>query len=109
MGSSGRSFSSSSMDAGRGLTAIGLSAVFCSVLAVFLVIFGSEAAEGAPFCSHTVLGTGVRLDLRRIMLEDRPYGVDPSKKKKWGAKTAKPWHANRAQISPARGIKLRGC
>jgi hypothetical protein len=48
-----------------------LSVVFSSIRAVFLVIFGSEAAEGAPFSSQIVLGTGVRLDLRRLMLEDR--------------------------------------
>ena len=64
MGSSGRSVSSSSRASGRGPTAIGLSAVFCSVLAVFLVILTSKAAEGAPFCFQGVLGTGVRLDLR---------------------------------------------
>jgi hypothetical protein len=50
---------------------IGLSAVFCSVRVVFLVIFGSEAAEGALFCSQIVFGTSVRLDLRKLMLEDR--------------------------------------
>ena len=50
VGSSGRSFSSSSMDVKRGPTVIGLSAVFYSVLEVFLVIFGSEAVEGMPFC-----------------------------------------------------------
>jgi hypothetical protein len=82
VGSSGRSFSSSSAVSGRGLIAIGLSAVFCSVLAAFLVILGSEAAEGAPFSSQIVLGTGVRLDLRTIMLEDRSNGVVQIKKKK---------------------------
>jgi hypothetical protein len=50
----------------------GLSAVFSTVQAVFLVIFGSEAAEGAPFSSHIVLGTDVRLLLRGAMPEDRP-------------------------------------
>jgi hypothetical protein len=65
----------SSRASGRGPTVIGLSAVFCSVLAVFLVILGSKDAEGAPFCSQGVLGTGVRFNLRRIMLTDRPYGV----------------------------------
>ena len=53
---------------------MGLSAVFSCVRAVFIVIFGSEAAEGAPFSSQMVLGTGVRLDLRRTMLEDRSKG-----------------------------------
>jgi hypothetical protein len=52
---------------------MGLSAVFSSVRAVFLVIFGSEAAEGAPFSSYIVLGTGVRLERRRIMLEYRLF------------------------------------
>ena len=61
---------------------IGLSAVFCTVRAVFLVILGSEAAEGALFSSHIVLGTGIRLDLRKLMFEDRPYGVVPSRNKK---------------------------
>jgi hypothetical protein len=55
----------------RELITIGLSAVFCAVLAVFLVILGLEAADGAPFSSYVVLGTGVRSDRRRIMLEDR--------------------------------------
>jgi hypothetical protein len=41
----------------------------------FLAILGSEAAEGAPFSSQIVLSIGVRLDLRKIMVEDRPYGV----------------------------------
>jgi hypothetical protein len=54
---------------------MGLSVVFCSVLAASLVILGSEAAEGAPFTSQIVLGTGIRLDLRRIMFRDRLFGV----------------------------------
>ena len=77
------------MDVRRGPTAIGLSAVFCSVLAFFLIIFRSEAVEGAPFYSQIVLGTGVRLDLRRIMLKDRPYGVILLFREKKGAKTIK--------------------
>jgi hypothetical protein len=36
---------------GRGLTAIGVSAVSCAVLAVFLIILGFKAAEGVPFYS----------------------------------------------------------
>jgi hypothetical protein len=51
VGSSGRSCSLISGISGRGLIMISLSAVFCSILAVFLVIFGSEAAEGALFSS----------------------------------------------------------
>jgi hypothetical protein len=50
----------------------GLSAVFSTVQAVFLVIFRSKAAEGAPFSSYIVLSTGVRLLLRGAMPEDRP-------------------------------------
>jgi hypothetical protein len=81
VGSSGRSFSSSLTASRREPTAIGFSAVFCSVQAVFLVILGSEAAEGAPFSSQIVLSTGVRLDLRKVMFEDRSCGfVLPSKK-----------------------------
>jgi hypothetical protein len=41
----------------------------------FLVILGSEAAEGAPFSSQIVLGFSVRLDLRKSMVEDRLNGV----------------------------------
>jgi hypothetical protein len=60
-----------------------LNDVFCFVLTVFLIILESTAAEGAAFSSHLVAGTGVRLDLRRIMLEDRAYGpVLPKPKKK---------------------------
>jgi hypothetical protein len=47
------------------------------------MILGSEAAEGAPFSFYIIFGTGVRLDLRRIMLEDRSYSAVHSKKKKW--------------------------
>jgi hypothetical protein len=86
--SSGRSFLSSSIAIKRRSTATGLSAVSCAVLAVFLIILGSKAAEGAPFCSQGVLDTSIRLDLRRIMLEDRLYGVVPFRKK-LGAKSAK--------------------
>jgi hypothetical protein len=50
---------------------IGLSAFFCSVLAAFLVVLGSETAEGASFSSQIVFGTGVCFDLREIMFEDR--------------------------------------
>jgi hypothetical protein len=62
---------------------MGLSAVFCSVLAAFLVILGSKVAKGAPFSFQIVLSTGVRLDLRRIILKDRPYGVHLQKKIIW--------------------------
>jgi hypothetical protein len=86
-----------------GLIAMGLSAVFCPVLAVFWVIFGSEAADGAPFSSHVVLGTGVRSDLRRIMFEDRSYGAVLPQEKKC-PKTIKSWHANRAPLLTTRGI-----
>jgi hypothetical protein len=68
----------------NGPVLIGLSAVFSSVRAVFLVILGSEAAEGALFSSHIVLGTGVRLDRRRAMLEDRPHSVVPAAQQKMG-------------------------
>jgi hypothetical protein len=66
-----------------------LNDVFCFVLTVFLVILGSTAAEGAAFSSHLVVGTGVRLDLRRIMLEDRAYGPLPHENEKKVAKAAK--------------------
>jgi hypothetical protein len=52
---------------------MGLSAVFSSVRAVFLVIFGSEATEGAPFSSYIILSTGIRLERRRTMLEYRLF------------------------------------
>jgi hypothetical protein len=35
------------------------------------MIFKSKAAEEAPFSSYIILGTGVRLLLRRAMPEDR--------------------------------------
>ena len=35
---------------------MGYSAVFCAVRAVFLVILGSKAAEGAPFASQVAIG-----------------------------------------------------
>jgi hypothetical protein len=47
------------------------------------VILGSEAAEGASFSSQTDLGTGVRFDLPRIMLEDRQNIVVHAE---WGEK-----------------------
>jgi hypothetical protein len=72
-----------------------LNDVFCFVLTVFLIILGSTAAEGAAFSSHLIAGTGVRLDLRRIMLEDRAYGPVPPKNEKKVAKTKYSWHANR--------------
>jgi hypothetical protein len=78
-----------------------LNNVFCFVLTVFLMILESTAAEGAAFSSYLVAGTGVRLDLRRIMLEDRAYGPVPPKPKKklprpqTSAKTKYSWHANR--------------
>jgi hypothetical protein len=56
-------------------TAMSLRAVFCVVLAAFLGILGSKAAEGAPFSSYFTVGTGVCLDLCRIMFEDRLYNV----------------------------------
>jgi hypothetical protein len=59
------------------------------------MILGSTAAEGAAFSSHFIAGTGVHLDLRRIMLEDRAYGPVPPKNKKKVAKTKYSWHANR--------------
>jgi hypothetical protein len=83
---------------------MGLSAVFCSVLAASLVTFRSEAAEGAPFCSQVVLGTGVRLDLRRILFEDRPFGVILLHLIENDAKTSRSWHHNTVRVSPACGI-----
>jgi hypothetical protein len=65
------------------------------------MILESTAVEGAAFSSHLVAGTSVRLDLRRIMLEDRVYGPVPPKLKKklprpqTSAKTKYSWHANR--------------
>jgi hypothetical protein len=53
------------------------------------VILGSEAAEGAPFSSQIVLGTGVRLDLRRIIFEDTLYSAVLLPKTKQNAKIAK--------------------
>jgi hypothetical protein len=96
IGSSGRSYSLILGISGRGLIMIGLSAVCCSVLAVFLVIFGSEAAEGALFSSQIVLGTGVRFDLRGIMLEDRRNSVIHAELEEINAKTIKSWHVSGA-------------
>jgi hypothetical protein len=72
-----------------------LNDVFCFVLTVFLIILGSTAAEGAAFSFYLFAGTGVRLDLRRIMLEDRAYGPVLPKNEKKVAKTKYSWHANR--------------
>jgi hypothetical protein len=83
---------------------IGLRAVFCSVLIVFLVIFGSEAAEGAPFSSQVVLGTGVRFDLRRIMLKDRRDSVVHAELGEINAKTIKSWHMNGALPGAMRAL-----
>ena len=74
---------------------MGLSAVFSTVRTIFLVIFGFEAAEGAPFSSHIVLGTGVRLLLRRAMPEDRSNSDVHE-----NAKTHNSWHANRRRFHP---------
>jgi hypothetical protein len=52
---------------------MGLSAVFASVREVFLVIFKSEATEGPPFSSYIILGTGIRLERRRIILKYRLF------------------------------------
>ena len=57
----------------RGI-ATGFNAVFSTVRADFLLNFGSEAAEGAPFCSHTVRSFRVR-SLRRKSIEG--YGGGP--------------------------------
>jgi hypothetical protein len=56
--------------------------VFCFVFAVSLSILESEAAEGAFVSSHLVVDTGVRLDLRKIMLEDRANSIILPKKEK---------------------------
>jgi hypothetical protein len=78
-----------------------LNDVFCFVLTVFLIILGSTAAEEAAFSSYLIAGTGVRLDLRRIILKDRAYRPIPPKPKKKlprpqiSAKTKYSWHANR--------------
>jgi hypothetical protein len=83
------------------LIVIDLNDVFCFVLTVFLMILESTAAEEEPFSSYLIVGTGVRLDLRRIMLEDRAYRPVPPKTKKklprpqTTAKTKYSWHANR--------------
>ena len=69
--SSGRAFSSSLIVSERGPIAIGLRTVFCVVQTVFLMILGSEVVEGTSFSFYIVLGTGVHLDLHRIILEDR--------------------------------------
>jgi hypothetical protein len=65
-----------------------LNEVFCFVFAVSLIILESEAAEGAVVSFHLVVGTGVRLDLHKIMLEDRANSIILPKKGKKGAKTA---------------------
>jgi hypothetical protein len=44
-----------------------LSAVFFSVRAFFFVIFGSLAAEGAPFSSYIVAGFSLRSDLHNYI------------------------------------------
>jgi hypothetical protein len=59
-----------------------------AVLAVFLVILGSLAAEGAPFASQIVLGTGLRGVLRKSMLKIASWMLF-SKKEKEVAKTHK--------------------
>jgi hypothetical protein len=56
----------------RELIIIGLSAVFSTVQAVFLVIFRSKAAEGALFSFYIILDTSIRLLLRGVIPEDRP-------------------------------------
>jgi hypothetical protein len=93
-----KGFLLSSIASGKGPIAIGLSAVCCSVLAVFQVIFRSEAAEGAFFSSHIVLGTGVRFDLCKIILEDRVNGVVRFKTEKKAPRPVVSWRTNRAQV-----------
>jgi hypothetical protein len=79
----------------------GFSAVFWLVQAVFLVILGLEAAEGAPFSSYIVLGTGIRFDLRGIMLEDRRHsGVPAVQQNKKKPIPPRNFGANRAQFCP---------
>jgi hypothetical protein len=88
----------------RGPTAIGLSATFYIALAALLEILGSNAAEGELFSSHFIVRTGVRLDLRRIMFEDRPYDVvrfPPPHPK--SLPNVKSWHANWPQLAARAG------
>jgi hypothetical protein len=73
------SFSSSLIGFARLSTGTGFNAIFCAVQTVFLVVLEPEAAEEVVSSSYLVVGTGVRLDLRKIMLEKRPYGTVPLK------------------------------
>ena len=47
-----------------------------------------KAVEGASFASQATLGFGIRVDLRRDMIEDRSIRAILLKRKKEGAKTA---------------------
>jgi hypothetical protein len=53
------------------------------------MILELKAVEGASFSSYLVIGTDIRLDLRKIMLENRPYGTIPLKIEKKGCQDRK--------------------
>jgi hypothetical protein len=60
------------------------------------VILEPEAVEEAVSSFNLVVGTSVRLDLCKIMLEKRLYSTVPLQiEKKKVAKTENPWHTNR--------------
>ena len=101
---SDRSFLLSTVDSRGRLMMTDLSAVFCFILAAFLVILGSKAIKGAASASHFIIGFGVRPDLRRIMLKDRANSTISLKRKKKGcqdrrevSRAQNSWHANRGQ------------
>ena len=66
-----------------------LRTVCCFVRAVFLVTFGSLAAEGAPFASQIVLGFGMHFDLRKSMSEIDFHGEIHQKTEKRHVQTQK--------------------
>ena len=77
---------------------MGLSAVCCSVRAVFFVTFGSLAVQGTLFVSQILLGFGMRCERRKSMSEIDLNGGIHQKTEKRHAKTQSAWHAKRVQI-----------
>ena len=53
------------------------------------MILDFKAIERASFASHVTLGTGVRLDLRRIMVEGSPFRLVLLQNKKKGCQDRK--------------------
>ncbi len=86
---------------------MGLSAISCSVRAVFFVTFGSLAALGAPFASQIVLGFGMRFDLRKSMSEIDVNGEIHQKAEKRHAKIQNAWHAKKAHFHHRR-VRYKG-